>query len=96
MQYSKHFSEYALGWWWLSPGFRIIRSLQDEEEKKAEEEVAETKKKEDKESNVTEQTHHIIIPSYSSWFDYNSIHAIERRALPEFFNEKNKSKSPEM
>ena len=21
--------------------------------------------------NVTEQTHHIIIPSYASWFDYN-------------------------
>ncbi len=53
-------------------------------------------KKEDKETNVTEQTHHIIIPSYSSWFDYNSVHAIERRALPEFFNEKNKSKSAEM
>lgn len=46
--------------------------------------------------NVTEQTHHIIIPSYSAWFDYNGIHAIERRALPEFFNSKNKSKTPEM
>lgn len=23
------------------------------------------------EDNVTEQTHHIIIPSYSAWFDYN-------------------------
>ncbi|KAK1806610.1 hypothetical protein P4O66_005112, partial [Electrophorus voltai] len=48
------------------------------------------------EDNVTEQTHHIIIPSYSAWFDYNSIHEIERRALPEFFNGKNKSKSPEI
>uniref|UniRef100_A0A672URT2 SWI/SNF related BAF chromatin remodeling complex subunit C2 n=1 Tax=Strigops habroptila TaxID=2489341 RepID=A0A672URT2_STRHB len=38
------------------------------------------------EDNVTEQTHHIIIPSYAAWFDYNSVHAIERRALPEFFN----------
>lgn len=46
--------------------------------------------------NLTEQTHHIIIPSYASWFDYNSVHAIERRALPEFFNGKNKSKSPEV
>ena len=46
--------------------------------------------------NLTEQTHHVIIPSYASWFDYNSIHAIERRALPEFFNGKNKSKSPEI
>ncbi|XP_058868964.1 SWI/SNF complex subunit SMARCC1-like isoform X2 [Acipenser ruthenus] len=48
------------------------------------------------EDNVTEQTHHIIIPSYASWFDYNCIHEIERRALPEFFNGKNKSKTPEI
>uniref|UniRef100_A0A1A7WDD2 SWI/SNF related, matrix associated, actin dependent regulator of chromatin, subfamily c, member 1b n=1 Tax=Iconisemion striatum TaxID=60296 RepID=A0A1A7WDD2_9TELE len=48
------------------------------------------------EDNVTEQTHHIIIPSYTSWFNYNSIHAIEKRALPEFFSGKNKSKSPEI
>uniref|UniRef100_A0A665X4I0 SWI/SNF complex subunit SMARCC1-like n=1 Tax=Echeneis naucrates TaxID=173247 RepID=A0A665X4I0_ECHNA len=48
------------------------------------------------EDNVTEQTHHIIIPSYTSWFNYNSTHLIEKRALPEFFNGKNKSKSPEM
>ncbi|XP_061833674.1 SWI/SNF complex subunit SMARCC2 isoform X2 [Nerophis lumbriciformis] len=41
------------------------------------------------EDNVTEQTHHIIIPSYAAWFDYN-------RALPEFFNGKNKSKTPEI
>uniref|UniRef100_A0A8C2GPP1 SWI/SNF related, matrix associated, actin dependent regulator of chromatin, subfamily c, member 1a n=1 Tax=Cyprinus carpio TaxID=7962 RepID=A0A8C2GPP1_CYPCA len=50
----------------------------------------------DSEDNVTEQTHHIIIPSYAAWFDYNSIHEIERRALPEFFNGKNKSKTPEI
>uniref|UniRef100_A0A8C4NHU1 SWI/SNF related BAF chromatin remodeling complex subunit C2 n=1 Tax=Eptatretus burgeri TaxID=7764 RepID=A0A8C4NHU1_EPTBU len=48
------------------------------------------------EDNVTDQMHHIIIPSYAAWFDYNSIHAIERRALPEFFNGKNKSKTPEV
>lgn len=48
------------------------------------------------EDNVTEQTHHIIIPSYSAWFDYSSIHIIEKRALPEFFNAKNKSKTPEI
>ncbi|XP_014665929.1 PREDICTED: SWI/SNF complex subunit SMARCC2-like [Priapulus caudatus] len=46
--------------------------------------------------HVTEQIHHIIIPSYAAWFDYNSIHAIERRALPEFFNSKNRSKTPEI
>uniref|UniRef100_A0A8C5WD76 SWI/SNF related, matrix associated, actin dependent regulator of chromatin subfamily c member 1 n=1 Tax=Leptobrachium leishanense TaxID=445787 RepID=A0A8C5WD76_9ANUR len=48
------------------------------------------------EDNVTEQTNHIIIPSYAAWFDYNSIHVIERRAVPEFFNGKNKSKTPEI
>ena len=48
------------------------------------------------EDNVTEQTNHIIIPSYASWFDYNCIHVIECRALPEFFNGKNKSKTPEI
>ncbi|XP_069568036.1 SWI/SNF complex subunit SMARCC1 isoform X3 [Brachyistius frenatus] len=48
------------------------------------------------EDNVTEQTHHIIIPSYATWFDYNCIHEIEKRALPEFFNGKNKSKTPEI
>lgn len=55
-----------------------------------------TTKDDGQEDNVTEQTHHIIIPSYSAWFDYNSIHAIEKRALPEFFNGKNKSKTPEI
>jgi len=45
---------------------------------------------------ATEQTNYIVIPSYSSWFDYNSIHTVERRALPEFFNCKNKSKSAEI
>lgn len=25
------------------------------------------------EDNVTEQTHHIIIPSYAAWFDYNRL-----------------------
>ncbi|GIY78506.1 hypothetical protein CEXT_592001 [Caerostris extrusa] len=46
--------------------------------------------------NVTEQANHIIIPSYAAWFDYNSVHAVERRGLPEFFNLKNKSKTPEV
>lgn len=55
-----------------------------------------TIKDESPEDNVTEQTHHIIIPSYAAWFDYNSIHMIEKRALPEFFNGKNKSKTPEI
>lgn len=54
------------------------------------------KPNDDLEDNVTEQAHHIIVPSYSAWFDYNSIHVVEKRALPEFFNGKNKSKTPEI
>merc|ERR1711997_423749 len=53
-------------------------------------------KGEDGDDNVTEQPHHIIVPSYSSWFDYNAIHSIEKRALPEFFNGKNRSRTPEV
>ncbi|XP_038076785.1 SWI/SNF complex subunit SMARCC2-like [Patiria miniata] len=62
----------------------------------AELEEKENKAPETQEEQVTEQTHHIIVPSYSAWFDYNSMHAIERRALPEFFNAKNKSKTAEV
>jgi SWI/SNF related-matrix-associated actin-dependent regulator of chromatin subfamily C len=40
------------------------------------------------------QTHEVIIPSYSSWFDMSKIHPVERRALPEFFNSRNRSKTP--
>jgi SWI/SNF related-matrix-associated actin-dependent regulator of chromatin subfamily C len=40
------------------------------------------------------QTHEVIIPSYAAWFDMGKIHAVERRALPEFFNSRNRSKSP--
>ena len=71
-------------------------TFQDREESDASKERAEGSKSDEPEDNVTEQTHHIVVPSYSAWFDYNSIHVIEKRALPEFFNGKNKSKTPEI
>lgn len=43
-----------------------------------------------------QQVYEVVVPSHSAWFDYNAVHAIERRALPEFFAGKSKSKSPEM
>jgi len=50
--------------------------------------------------NAVEQTHYIIVPSYASWFDYNSIHQLEKRALAEFFlsnqQQRNRSKTPEV
>lgn len=40
------------------------------------------------------QQHEVILPSYSAWFDLSTIHQNEIRGLPEFFNNKNKSKTP--
>lgn len=71
------------------------QGTQDREERDTSKERGESGKDEP-EDNVTEQTHHIVVPSYSAWFDYNSIHTIEKRALSEFFNGKNKSKTPEI
>lgn len=45
---------------------------------------------------VVHQANNIVIPSYAAWFHYHSINAIEKRSLPEFFNGKNRSKTPEM
>ncbi|KAI8382483.1 hypothetical protein BD560DRAFT_386804 [Blakeslea trispora] len=40
------------------------------------------------------QQFEVIIPSYAAWFDLETIHPIETKGLPEFFNDKNKSKTP--
>lgn len=40
------------------------------------------------------QSHDIVIPSYAAWFDIKTVHLIETRSLPEFFNDKNKTKTP--
>ncbi|KAI5269002.1 SWIRM-domain-containing protein [Aureobasidium subglaciale] len=45
-------------------------------------------------SHLIEQTHAIILPSYSAWFDMHQVHNLERKALPEFFNSRNRSKTP--
>lgn len=45
-------------------------------------------------NNLIDQNHAIILPSYSAWFDMHEIHALERKALPEFFNNRNRSKTP--
>ncbi|GAB0132665.1 hypothetical protein EsDP_00001094 [Epichloe bromicola] len=61
-------------------------------------EIQEIKSKEKIESAAREhlisQTHAIVLPSYSTWFDMNSIHDIERKAMAEFFNNRNRSKTP--
>ncbi|KAI9789183.1 MAG: hypothetical protein M1816_006317 [Peltula sp. TS41687] len=45
-------------------------------------------------SHLISQTHSIILPSYSTWFDMHTIHPLEKKALPEFFNNRNRSKTP--
>ncbi|KAJ2719295.1 SWI/SNF and RSC complex subunit Ssr2 [Coemansia sp. Benny D115] len=51
-------------------------------------------REEDARRLLVEQTQEIIVPSYAAWFNLGSIHENERRALPEFFNSRNMSKTP--
>lgn len=44
--------------------------------------------------NLINASHTVILPSYSAWFDMREINTIEKKALPEFFNERNRSKTP--
>ena len=45
-------------------------------------------------SHFVTQTYATIIPSYGTWFDMRYIDYRERKALPEFFNNRNRSKTP--
>ena len=45
-------------------------------------------------SHLIAQTHAIILPSYSTWFDMHTIHSLEKKAMAEFFNNRNRSKTP--
>lgn len=45
-------------------------------------------------SHLIAQTHAIVLPSYSTWFDMHTIHPLEKKAMPEFFNNRNRSKTP--
>ena len=45
-------------------------------------------------SHLISQTHAIILPSYSTWFDMHNVHDLEKKAMPEFFNNRNRSKTP--
>lgn len=42
------------------------------------------------------QTHAIVMPSYAAWFSLTKIHEVEKRSLPEFFNNRNRSKTPDI
>jgi SWI/SNF related-matrix-associated actin-dependent regulator of chromatin subfamily C len=45
-------------------------------------------------SHLVAQTHQIILPSYSTWFDLQTVHPLEKKSVPEFFNNRNRSKTP--
>jgi hypothetical protein len=45
-------------------------------------------------SHLISQTHSIVLPSYAAWYDMNTIHPLEKKNLPEFFNGRNRSKTP--
>ncbi|KAJ1939249.1 SWI/SNF and RSC complex subunit Ssr2, partial [Linderina pennispora] len=51
-------------------------------------------REEDARRLLVEQTQEIIVPSYAAWFNLSSVHDNEKRALPEFFNSRNPSKTP--
>lgn len=91
---------------WMSPLDYVIadkQKVQPPKRKREEENVAdETANKKTKTPTIEDtarqympvQQHEVIIPSYAAWFDLSTIHVIETRGLPEFFNNKNKSKNP--
>lgn len=43
---------------------------------------------------LAKQTYRVIIPSFAAWFDRSTVHEIEKRSLPEFFNNKHRTKTP--
>lgn len=66
----------------------------DDEEDPAQLEATRLRLEDQARKYLAAQTHEVIIPSYSAWFDMSKIHPVERRALPEFFNSRNRSKTP--
>ena len=67
---------------------------ENDEEDPAQLEATRLKLEEQARKYLAAQTHEVVIPSYAAWFDMSKIHPVERRALPEFFNSRNRSKTP--
>jgi SWI/SNF related-matrix-associated actin-dependent regulator of chromatin subfamily C len=67
---------------------------EDDDEDPAQAEATRLKYEEEARKYLAAQVHEVIIPSYSAWFDMAKIHPVESRALPEFFNSRNRSKTP--
>ncbi|KAG7192290.1 uncharacterized protein KQ657_002009 [Scheffersomyces spartinae] len=68
-----------------------------EREQKVSQEMAEAELEMKKvKSEAGRQTHTIVLPSYTIWFDMKKIHNVEKESLPEFFNSSHPSKSPKI
>ena len=67
---------------------------ENDEEDPAQLEATRLRLEEQARKYLAAQTHEVIIPSYAAWFDMSKIHPVERRALPEFFNSRHRSKTP--
>ena len=50
----------------------------------------------DQQVQLVQQLTDVIIPSYAAWFSLDSVSDIEKKQLPEFFNQKNKSKTEQV
>ncbi|KAJ7064834.1 Smarcc1 protein [Mycena amicta] len=78
----------------ISMGDDEADSADDDDEDPAQLEAARLRLEEQARKYLAAQTHEVIVPSYSAWFDMSKIHTVESRALPEFFNSRNRSKTP--
>lgn len=55
----------------------------------------EAKKLEDKALRfLAKQAHPVIIPSFASWFEFSEVHEIEKRSIPDFFDDSSRFKTP--
>ena len=71
-----------------------VLTTSGEQASKEDPSVTQAKAEDQARTFLVQQLYAIVIPSYSAWFDMNQIHPIERKSLPEFFNGRNRSKTP--
>jgi SWI/SNF related-matrix-associated actin-dependent regulator of chromatin subfamily C len=75
-------------------GDTVMEDVVSEEPPKEDPSVTQARAEDQARTFLVQQTHAIVIPSYSAWFDMTKIYSIERKSLPEFFNGRNRSKTP--
>ncbi|AQZ13296.1 RSC8 (YFR037C) [Zygosaccharomyces parabailii] len=43
---------------------------------------------------LAKQAHPVIIPSFAAWFKFSEVHEIEKRSIPDFFDDSSRFKTP--